>query len=56
MDEKRKLELPEVNEKHIAVICLTLICIFSAWMLGKDSVPIITGCAGAVGGFIKGSK
>jgi hypothetical protein len=51
---ENKFELPEVNEKHIAVICLAVISIFSAWILKADSVPIITACVGSIGGFIAG--
>ena len=46
--------LPTINEKHVAVICLAIISVFSAWMLKADAVPIITACVGSIGGFIAG--
>ena len=50
----KKIELPEINEKHIAVICLAVISCISALLLGKESVPIITASVGSIGGFIAG--
>ena len=49
-------QLPTVSEKHIAVIVLGIISVVSAWLLGEASVPIITGCAGSIGGFIAAGK
>ena len=49
-------QLPTVSEKHIAVIVLGIISVTSAWLLGEASVPIITGCAGSIGGFIAAGK
>lgn len=59
MDEKDckpGLSLPKISEKHVAVVGLVIIACLSAWMLKVDSVPIITGACGAIGGFIAGDS
>ena len=57
MEENPKkpiVNLPRVNEKHIACVCLGIVAVSCAWLLGDTSVPIVTGCAGSIGGLITG--
>ena len=51
-DCEPKFKLPEIGEKNLAMIVLGVISLTAMFTLGKDGIPIVTACAGAIGGFV----
>ncbi len=47
--------LQEIREP-LAIAGLILIAVVAMACLGKDGIPIVTGCAGGLGGIIVGKK
>lgn len=53
--ETLKAVLDEIREP-LAIFGLIVIAVISIVILGKDGIPIVTGCAGALGGILVGKK
>jgi hypothetical protein len=53
---KPLIQLPEIGDKNLACVILGIISIFAIIVLKGEGIPIVTGCAGAIGGFVVGDK
>lgn len=54
--QTEKFELPEVSDKNMAVVVLGIMALGAMYFLKDTSVPIITGIAGSIGGFVTGQR
>jgi hypothetical protein len=56
MNELKNFQFPSISEKNLAIVVLGIIAVASMYFLGVESLPVITGCTGAVGGFVMGRQ